>query len=333
MNKSDIKFICDALLSSASFLIVSHKNPDGDAIASSCALASLLEKAGKRVALAYPDEPADRLKFILAGRAYMTAQSFESSFCADCVVSLDCASQNRLGKLEEALAGKVDLSIDHHMSNTPFAKQTFTDAHASATSEIVYDIAREFADRGAIDVIDQALAYAIYAGIASDTGNFKYSNTGVHTFEICAKLLQTGIDIAEISRLLFDTCSVNRLSAQSIAISRLKLFSCNRAALITISLDDLARSGLTYDDFDDTVNIARAVEGVEIGVYVREIEKGEYKISLRSNTYANVACICEKYSGGGHLRAAGCSVQASSIEQAADIICAEIDTSLQKEQL
>ena len=128
------------------------------------------------------------------------------------------------------------------------------------------------------------------------------------------------VDIAEISRLLFDSSALSKLKAESIGISELKLFANNKAAIITMPEEKVAQACLTYEDFDDVVNIARKVAGVEIGAYIRASDAGEYKASLRSNSYADVAAICARHNGGGHLRAAGCTIKAESIYAAADII-------------
>ncbi len=328
MKTEDIKLICDRLLSADSIRIIGHKNPDGDAIGSTVGLAVLLEAAGKSVQVVYPDEPAERLKFILCGREYKTPDSMEG-FEPDLTVTLDSASASRLGSLESESA-KVDLSIDHHDVCTPFAKQTFTDGKASATSELVYFIALELTSRGIIAAIDKKIAYPLYAGIASDTGNFKYSNTTPDTLRISAELLDTGIDNAEISRLLFDTCSFGKLRAESIAVRELELFANGLAALVAIDEDVFKETGLTRDDFDDSVNIARKVAGVEVGIYVRPSlgEPGKYKVSLRANGDVNVAEIAALHSGGGHVRAAGCTVFADSMDSAKKIIIKDVEKTL-----
>ena len=328
MKTEDIKHICNILLSTDRIRIIGHKNPDGDAIGSTAGLAALLEAAGKSVQVVYPDEPAERLKFILCGRETRTPDNM-SGFEPTVTVALDCASASRLGSLESA-AAEVEISIDHHEICTPFAKSTFTDGNASASSEMVYHIARELVSRGAVKAIDRSIAYPLYAGIASDTGSFKYSNTTSETLEICAALLDTGIDNSEISRLLFDTCSLDRLRAESIAVQKLELFAGGLAAIVAIDGDVFDETGLTRDDFDDSVNLARKVEGVEVGVYIRPdpIAHGKYKVSLRANSYANVAEIAALHGGGGHVRAAGCTVSADSMATAAEIIRKDIENTL-----
>ena len=328
MKTEDIKLICDTLVLSDGIRIIGHKTPDGDAIGSTAGLAALLEAAGKRVQVVYPDEPADRLKFILCTRAYATPDNMDD-FAPALTVALDCASASRLGSLEES-AKEVALSIDHHEVCTPFAKMTFTDGNASASSEMVYFIALELVRRGVIREIDKSIAYPLYAGIASDTGNFKYSNTTPDTLRICAELLDTGIDNAEISRLLFDTRSLDKLKAESIAVQKLEFFADGLAALVAIDEDVFISTGLTRDDFDDSVNIARKIAGVEVGVYVRPdpAEHGKYKVSLRANSYANVAEIAALHGGGGHVRAAGCTLLADSIAAATEIIRKDIENNL-----
>ncbi len=330
MMLTDIKTVCDLLVSHDNILIITHKNPDGDAVGSTSALARLLTMAGKSVKILFPEQPMARLRFILGELDFCTPQQRETAFTPDYIVSLDCASSSRLGSLEDEFGARVDLSIDHHISNTPFAEYTYTKADASAASEIVYDIAKEFVSRGIIAAIDSDISYPIYAGIASDTGNFKYSNTTSHTFNVCAALADSDIDRAEISRLLFDTFSINKLKAEAIGAQRLEIFADGKAAIITVPLDILDKEGLSYEDFDDVVNVARKLEGVEVGAYVRVSDPGDYKISLRANSYADVAAICAKHSGGGHIRAAGCSINAPSIKEAAEIIKKDIESALKK---
>ena len=328
MKTEDIKLICDRLLLADSIRIIGHKNPDGDAIGSTAGLAVLLEAAGKRTQVVYPDESAERLKFILRGRDYATPDNM-GDFAPALTVTLDSASASRLGSLENESA-KVDISIDHHDVCTPFAKQTFTDGKASATSELVYFIALELKDRKIITEIDETVAYPLYAGIASDTGNFKYSNTTPDTLRISAELLDTGIDNAEISRLLFDTCSFGKLRAESIAVRELELFANGMAAIVAIDENVFVETGLTRDDFDDSVNIARKVAGVEVGIYIRPdpAVQGKYKVSLRANSNVNVAEIAAKHSGGGHVRAAGCTVFADSMDEAKKIIVKDVEKTL-----
>lgn len=325
MDIHDIKKICKLLTSHQNVLLITHKNPDGDAIGSTAALAKILEKTGKNTKILYPEEPPERLKFILSGRDYMTPDTIDTSFSPDLIVTLDCAAASRLGVLEEAYASRVDLSVDHHLSNTPFAKKTYTDPKASAASELVYSIAKELEAQTVIDSIDADMAFPMYAGISSDTGSFKYSNTTAHTFNVCADLIKTGIDIAKISRLLFDTCPISKLRAEALGTERLKLYADGKIAVITMPEELLADTGITYDDCDDVVNIARKIAGVEVGIYLRNAKiPGVFKVSMRSNEHFDVASICALHDGGGHLRAAGCAINSDTIDEAADIILKDV---------
>ena len=325
---NDINVICDKLMANDSFILLTHKNPDGDALGSTAALAQLLIKAGKKVKILLPEASAQRLRFILGELDFYTPDNTGESFYSPCIVCLDCASSSRLGALEERFGQRVDISIDHHVSNTPFAKYTYTKSDASAASEIVYLIAKELVARRIIDKIDIDISFPLYAGIASDTGSFKYSNTSADTLRICADLIETGIDTALISRLLFDTFSINKLRAESIAVQHLEVFANGKAAVISIPPALLEKEGLSYEDFDDVVNLARKIDGVEIGAYVRVSDTGDYKISLRSNDYMDVAGICAKHNGGGHIRAAGCNISATSIGEAVKIIKRDIEENL-----
>lgn len=328
MKNVTLRDVCERLLANDNILLITHKTPDGDAVASVASMYGILKNIGKNVCVCFPDEPVDRLKFILGDIMYYTRDTLDEIPFCNYIVSLDCAASSRLGRLEEKFEEKVDLSVDHHAVNTVFAYETYTNAKASATCEIIYDIFRELVSMGSADFFDSDISYKIYAGIASDTGNFKYSNTTPHTFRACAELMEYGIDIAEISRLLFDSTPLNKLKAEAIATERLEVFANGMAAIVTVPAGVPEENGLTYEDFDDCVNIARRVSGVEIGAYVRQSDMGGYKISLRANAYADVSAICAKYSGGGHIRAAGCTLNTGSIYEAEDIIKKEIETLL-----
>lgn len=324
MKIQDIKKICEILLSHNNILLLTHKNPDGDAVGSTAAMAVLLEKIGKNARILYPEEPPERLKFILCGKSYSLPETIDESFKHDLVLCLDCASASRLGVLEEKYASRVDLSVDHHLSNTPFSKETYTDPDASATCELVYLIAKELSECGIVNM-DADIAFPIYAGISSDTGSFKYSNTTSLTFNIAAELISTGIDAARISRLLFDTCPITKLKAEALGTERIKMYADGRVAVTTIPRELLSEHGITYDDCDDVVNIARKIAGVEVGIYVRNANTpGIFKVSMRSNEHIDVASICARHDGGGHLRAAGCAINAENIDAAAEIILKDV---------
>lgn len=330
MKTGNIKDAIGLILEHERFLILAHKNPDGDAIGSTAALAAVLERLGKRVRIMYPNEPSERLKFILQGREYLTSESEKADAEYDLIISLDSAAADRLGPLEAEYAGRTALSIDHHAVNTPFAALTVCDPNASATCELIFELAKELKTRGMIADIGMA-AYPLYAGISSDTGSFKYSNTSPKTLRSAAELLEYGIDAAEISRLLFDTVTFDRLRAEGEAVRKLRVFANGKAAIVTVTDADVESCGLTYDDFDDSVNIARRVAGVEIGAYMRRAqdESGKFKVSLRSNSYIDVAAICKQFGGGGHIRAAGCAINSDSYESAEKQLCYEIEKALE----
>lgn len=330
MRALGMRELCDILSGADDILLLTHRDPDGDALGAVASMAMLLEKTGKNVRVMLEDAPVNRLAFILGGINYMTKADPDDTFLPKLIVSLDCASSNRLGELEDDFSSRVDLSIDHHASNTPFADATYTDAEACATCEIIYMIARELERRLTKDLIDAPMAYTIFAGMASDTGSFKYTNTTPRSFEICAELARTGANIAEVSRLLFDTVALDKLKAEAVAVEKLTVFAHGKAAMIAVDRETVAKSALTMDDFDDSVNVARKVDGVEIGAYIRQSNSGEYKVSLRSNGSADVAALCAAHSGGGHLRAAGCTLDVKSMDDAIAIIKKDIEKEIER---
>ncbi len=308
-----------ALAKEGPLALLVHARPDGDCIGSAFAMSALLSELGCKTRIVCSDKLPERLKFIGEGiQEDILPESATGVFAAGGrAVSLDVASPAQLGELE----GKYNilLAIDHHASSTQFADR-YLDSGAAATGEIVWRLAREWVRRGYISEIPHRTAFAAYAAISSDTGCFKYSNVTAATHRAAAQLVSAVPEHADIDRLLFDTKTPSRLAAERSALEVLRLCEGGRIAVCPMSKKQIAENGLEPEELDALIDVARSVAGVEVAFSIREEGEGKYRVSSRSNSAANVSELCAAFGGGGHLKAAGCTIEAGGLEEAVSVI-------------
>lgn len=309
--------IIEVIKNSNRVAVLPHVMADGDGLGSSLALAEALKRMDK-VAHIYIEENAPQVYSFLPGLKEVRVWDgkFEKY---DLVIALDTGDMERLGKRVELFnSAPVTVNIDHHKTNTSFAQYNYVNASASSVGEIIYQFVK------LMDVeIDRNIALYIYTAIAADTGGFRYSNTKQSTHLVAAELVSKGIDVAEISRQLFERISLEKLRLIGAAVNNIELFEEGTVALIIIDGDMIKAAGAKDEDTEGIVNFARNIYGVEVGVVIKEKENGEIKINLRSNKYVDVSMIAKKFNGGGHQRAAGCTM-AVDIETAKKNIIEEI---------
>lgn len=299
-----------------------HARPDGDCIGSAYATAVLLASVGCHARVVCADPLPARLRFIAEQASLetdITLDKLPEDFAPGNVtaVALDIAASTQLGCLE----GKYDIALafDHHARSTPFCDR-YLSADASATGEIVWRIAREWIRMGYIDAIPERVAPAVYAAISSDTGCFRYSNVTPATHRTAAQLIALIPSHSDIDRLLFETKTPGRLAAEKAALDLLTFAANGKIAVCSISLDQISAHNLAGEDLDALIDIARSVAGVEVAFSIREETESSYRVSARSNSNADVSSLCAYFGGGGHVKAAGCTVNADSIEKAREII-------------
>lgn len=329
MMDSDFSEVLRILENSKNALIVGHAHPDGDCVGSAVALAEITEALGNKATVLLPDPVPLRLAFLLGEREVL-AEAPEDLDAYD-IITVDVASPSQLGDLKDALAGKVVLRIDHHDVDTPYAKVEFVEPRAAATGEIIYDLFSYILRAGRLTEMPRAAAYAMFGAISSDTGCFKYANVTGGTHLRAAMLIDAGVNAAEINRLLFETKDASQLRAEGIAQSKLQLFADGRISCIAVSRSDYA-DGLALGDFDTAIDIARCVRGAICAAVIKESHTKEntYRVSLRS-IGLNVAAVAERFGGGGHVRAAGCSITCASIDEAQKIIVAALTEAIEGE--
>lgn len=277
-------------------LILSHAFPDGDTLGSAAALCRGLQQIGKHVMVRCSDPIGPKYDFLFEG---ILSEEFEPQ----AVVAVDIADEALLGQpLYGVYHGKIDLCIDHHPSNSCYARRCFINPKAAATCEIIFALLQ------LLNVtIDAKIAQCLYTGITTDTGCFKYTNVTPDTYRIAADLVETGMDAPSINRKMFDTKSRAHMEIERRVIDSMQYFYGDRVAVIVITQQMIRETGATEDDMEGLSSIPRQVEGVQIGVTIREKTDGAYKISLRAQRPANASEICGKFGGGGHAGAAGCT--------------------------
>ena len=313
-----IKECAERLLEIKRPLIIMHANPDADTVGSAAALADIFEMLGERAHYLCHDKIPARLAFLL------DRLSPAEDLSGLTPIAVDIASPAMLGSCRDILTGElsVRLMIDHHEVGEMFA-DCYKIPGASSAGEVVLDIALLLESMGKITLTKQ-LAEHLFAAMSSDTGAFRYSNATADTYKKAGMLLSLGIDHARISHLLYFSKSEAQIRAEGLASAKLKTAAGGKIAYSYVTQSELSNSSLHLSDFDTAIDIVRSLIGVEIALFAKEVRPGEFKASLRS-TGADVSLIAKEFGGGGHVRAAGCTVSGATAEDAISAILFEIE--------
>lgn len=278
-------------------LIVIHRDPDGDAIGCGFALWAGLTQIGKSARVACSD--AIPALYAYLTDCYDAAHPKEETFTHEHIVTVDTASPSQLGSFSD-ISDSVSLSIDHHSSNTGYAAATLLVDESASCAEIVYDLLLELGVK-----TDRYIAAALYTGISTDTGCFRYRNTTAKSHKITAELIDSGIDLAYLNRVHFETRSRGLVSLQRMVLGSLEYYCGGRVAVVTITKEMMLSSGAEEEDMSSISPIPRSIEGVDVGLTIRELDNGLIKCSVRTTAHANASKICSAFGGGGHHGSAG----------------------------
>ena len=317
--------LCQRLCESKRTLIIYHIRSDADAVGSAFALKELMRVMGIQAYCACSDEIPERLQFLTDGTQGSVLLDADMPIDFERVISVDSASPAQLGELFARIRRDVDIMIDHHANGSVYA-DNYIDASAAATGEIIYAIAKRLCEMGEIDEIPPRVINCVYAAVSSDTGGFRYSNATPRTMRIAAELIEAGVDSAEINRLLFDSKSLKQVQAEGEAIRRLRIHADGRVASTLMPYSVKAAMGLLDEHLGTLVDIPRSVFGVDIAFAIKqETEEGVFRVSMRSAIDFDVSEICAVFGGGGHRRAAGCTIRGDSILDAEALILEQIN--------
>lgn len=330
-KKYNLDEVCDLLAEKRSTLIIFHVRPDADAIGASFALKLVLEAMGSTSLCVCESEVPSRLAFLT--NKHQRAACFEKidgSFEFQRVITVDTASPSQLGSLYRLFEGRIDLMIDHHESGIPYADNYIRSDYA-ASGEIVFEIAERLVQRGLLDVIPRDAYDLVYAALSSDTGCFKYSTVSPHTHLCAAKLIEAGVDAGEINHRLFDCKSEKMLAAEAAGIQNIKFFNNRRIAAVVFPYSLKCELELDDEHLETLVDVARGIDGVKIAMSVRQATaQRSFRISLRSSCSFDVSQVAKKFGGGGHSKAAACTIEADSIEFATKLVVDEIISRMKK---
>ncbi len=280
------------------YTILTHINPDGDTLGCGFALCRFLRGMGKKANVVNGDVLPHRYSFLYD-------DYYNQEFEEKCVVAVDIADPKLMGDSLEKYQkpGVVDLCIDHHISNTGYANDMLLDSSAGAAAMIIYEVLSGMGE------ITSEVAACLYTGIATDTGCFKFESTDSRAHIYAAKLIETGIDFYRINRKMFEIKNKNVAAAERAIVSEMKFYLNDRVAVNVISLDTIKKYGVEPAELESIPSVPLTIEGVAVGVTVKEKADRIYKISLRTAEEFNASQICSEFGGGGHIRAAGCEIK------------------------
>jgi len=311
-----LKDLIDLIQNSNTIAVVTHTSADGDALGSSFGLAFALDAMDKKVSV-FLGEPVPRMLDFLPGQRFVSVYTGERH---DLCICLDTSDMKRLGDRSDIYSGALKkITIDHHTTNNMQADGLWIDESASATGEMVYKLIK------ALNVnISREIAINLYTAIVTDTGGFRYSNTTPESHIITADLLSKNIPFADIIKKVFDTVSYSKMLLMKKTLDNLALYFNGKVAVSYLLYEDIKLVDAQTDDFEGLVNVGRNLEGVEVSLFLREEEPGRLKGSLRANEYVDVAQIASAFSGGGHKRAAGFSIE-GGLEESISKVLEEIE--------
>ena len=286
------------------FGLYTHTKPDGDALGSLLALGLALEKLGKSVH--YCSEGMPSLDF-LPGYAKLEAEACHD---VDVIIYVDCANcernalQTSAARDERNFPPPMIINIDHHISNTQFGDVYWIDPASSSVGEMLWFL---FEEMGI--TVDYDMAMNLYTSIVTDTGRFAFYNTTRRTHEVAGRLLETGIEVGPLHTRLFDEKTLPQIKLLAQALNGLYLTGEGRIAVMGLKNEDFTRLGLDSNSSEGFIQMAMDIEGVQAAVLLKESEPGVLKVSLRSRGQIDVNWLASQFGGGGHVRAAGCTLR------------------------
>ena len=283
-------------------LLLTHVRPDGDTVGSAAALCAGLRALG-RTAFLLPNPGLTRTT-----APYAAPYAAPDDFVPDKVVSVDIADENLFPDNAAAYKGRVDLAIDHHPSFGAFGRENLVRPEAAACGEVVYDVL------AALGPITPEMALPLYVAVSTDCGCFAYANTTAHTHAVAAALLSTGIDYRAVNKAFFRTKSRITMQLEAEMLRNAAFYDGDRVAVLSVPRSLMEKLNATESDAEDLSSLGGQIEGVDCAITMRELEPGEWKVSLRTGPRVNATRAAALLGGGGHAAAAGCTLRAPFAE-------------------
>ncbi|MBU6145583.1 MAG: bifunctional oligoribonuclease/PAP phosphatase NrnA [Paenibacillaceae bacterium] len=312
MVRGSLEDVASFLQSAQDVVIVSHINPDGDAIGSMAAMGHIVRAMGKQVAFVHETGVPQRFSFLLDAPCAVYDDTMGPRSHVVCV---DCASLERIGAVQRMCRGAV-LNIDHHATNVGYGSHNYVVPHAASTTHVLMDVLRHLRVP-----LTQPLASCVYAGLLTDTGGFRFRSATADVFAVAHELVCAGADAHALAFRLLEQKTMQHVHVLARALQTLSFAQENKVAWVVLDRDALAGAG--EDDIEGIVHIPTMIAGVHVGVLFKQKGDHEVKVSLRAQADVNVARIAEQFGGGGHILAAGCTVH-DTLEHAIQRVIAAV---------
>ncbi len=322
----------DRLENAKNVLILFHVNPDGDAVGSAFALRSALTSLGKSAWCVCATDVPERLWFAMKDQQEgVDIQDIPTDFVPDLILSVDTASPSQLGGLYEIYKDKIDLMIDHHAKGTVYADNYIVPG-SSSCGEVLCGVIDILFDRAGI-CMPMRVCELIYTALSADTGCFRYNNTSPSAHMLAARLVGDGVDGADINHKLFGMKSLKQMQVEHAGFERMNFYAGGRIAVIAFPYDLKNQYGATDENLETLIDVARCVKGVEVAAVIKQpTEENRFRVSMRSSCDFDVSEICAHYGGGGHERAAGCTLSSDSILAAEMTIVVAVEHKMQDDE-
>ncbi len=312
----DLRETAEILQSFDKILLLCHAHPDGDTLGSATALAHALSAKGKKIRVECSDPIPKDFGFMFEGLA-------DEEFEPELIAAIDVADIKLLGKESEGkYQGRIGLCIDHHGSNMMYADKVCLEPDSASAAEMIYYLLKEINAE-----ITPQIASCLFTGVTTDTGCMRFSNTTPRTFEVAAELSKLGADTYNIIQVFFETKTKTYAALERLALDGMRFYFSDRCAVICVTQDMYKRSGSDESETDRLANLPRQIEGVLVGVSMRELKDGSFKASVRTHGDIDASAICKRLGGGGHMGAAGCTLYGSK-QQAINSLLKEIQAEI-----
>ncbi len=303
-----MKSLISHLANSRTVFLATHVNPDGDALGALLAMGLALQAAGRKVDM-YNESPIPAVYRFLPGIGQIKREA-PARFDYETVVVLDCGDLDRVGTVAARIQNSPRvINIDHHVTNTGFGHHQLIDSGASSSTELVYRLLKRMKI-----AIDQEIATLIYTGILTDTGSFRFANTNSRAFDICAEMVECGVDPYAVAQHVYGTYSLGRIKLLNMALDSIEISPNGKLSLMILTQAMFAETDTQPEDVDGMINYAKRIEDVRVAALIMENANGRetaanghkrFHVSLRSNGSVDVARIAASFGGGGHCNAAG----------------------------
>ena len=336
--------IAEQLISAKNILLYPHVGIDGDAVGSCAAIAKALRTMGKKAYALYEEEIPHNLSFMITdeqGEPYFTNDpGIISDEDLDVSIAVDCGGYDRFKPYGDKFkAAKTTLCVDHHGTSIikdedgtehGIADFSVIDPDAAACGVLVFDLLKEMQGMTDVRLIpDKFIGEALFAAITTDTGNFQYSNTNRKCHEVMAELYDWGIDANRISVEIYENERIQEVMIRTRAMDHMVMLSEGKGAVSFVTKEDLEELDVRAGETDSVVKVMRAIGGVEIVAFLKEKDRNVIRVSFRSKHSADVAAIASKHKGGGHKKAAGCTLY-MAVEDAVKLISSEVEEALKE---